>query len=262
MADENTTETVEEIIDAVVTDTPADVAAADIDEKPALGSKAKMEQARKVADQRKADRDIGRQAAESAFMKKLKDMGFENLDQVATVQKANKPAPSDDAELRKEYQAMANENRGLKSRITTLEKQLQAAVQKQSAYESEMEIRQLAYEADVDPEYIDAATTALQRSYQRLDAKAAKEFDPGKWLKEDLKSRKPGIFRQALSNMTERKIEEKPVNTGAPGSAPRAQTNAAETEQPVLKNALKMTKKELDEAMAAKGFINPARHVS
>lgn len=260
---------VNSVIDEVLPDEAADNAAqaAEGEDKPALRSKASMDQARRVAEQRKADRQAGFKAAESAFSKRLKEAGFESVDQVVAFKaERSKVVESADSELKREYQALANENRGLKGRITALEKQLAEARSARSAVEQEMEIRHLAYEAEVDPEYIDAATTALQRAYRNLDSKAAKEFDPAKWLKEDLRNRKPGIFRQALKDMTEKNVVEKPVNTAPAGSAPKAATateakGAGETATS-LKNAMKMNRRELDEALASRGLINPARSVS
>lgn len=260
---------VNSVIDEVLPDEAADNAAqaAEGEDKPALRSKASMDQARRVAEQRKADRQAGFKAAESAFSKRLKEAGFESVDQVVAFKaERSKVVESADSELKREYQALANENRGLKGRITALEKQLADARSARSAVEQEMEIRHLAYEAEVDPEYIDAATTALQRAYRNLDSKAAKEFDPAKWLKEDLRNRKPGIFRQALKDMTEKQVVEKPVNTAPAGSAPKAATatEAKGAGEPAtsLKNAMKMNRRELDEALASRGLINPARSVS
>lgn len=230
-----------------------------------LASKSKMDQARKVAEQRKADREAGRKAADSAFAKKLKELGYDSLEQIAQFRasSAKHPASKDDAaltDLRNAHQALLNENRGLKSRIAVLEKRLDAAT-------TEQELRQIAYESDVDPEYIDVATSSLQKHYQRLDADSAKKFDPAEWLGKDLRSRKPGIFRQALNQMKQEPVvKETPVNTAPAGSAPKSAT-AAEVKtggEPVNtapKNALKMSRKELSEALAAKGLKDTAQYV-
>lgn len=261
----NETEVIENAINEALPDAAEAHAEAESD-RPPLGNKAAMEQARKIAEQRKADREAGRKAEASAFQKKLKEIGYDSLEQVATFRasSAKNPAAKDDAsvtELRNAHQALLNENRALKGRITVLEKQLNAA-------KTETELRQIAYEADVDPEYIDVATNSLQKHYQRLDTDAAKKFDPNEWLSKDFKSRKPGIFRQALNKIEEKQpvVEEKPVNTAAAGSAPKSATaaevkNGGEVNN-APKNAMKMSRKELQEALAAKGLRNPAQYVS
>lgn len=269
MEDNLDTTTEAEVIDSAIDEALPDAAeaqAAESDRAP-LGNKAAMDQARKVAEQRKADREAGRKAAESVFQKKLKEIGYESLEQVATFRASSgkHPAAKDDAsatELRNAHQALLNENRALKGRITVLEKQLNAA-------KTETELRQIAYEADVDPEYIDVATNSLQKHYQRLDTDAAKKFDPSEWLGKDFKARKPGIFRAALAKAEEKAekiVEEKLVNTAAAGSTPKSATatevkNGGEV-QNAPKNAMKMSRKELQEALAAKGLRNPAQYVS
>ena len=264
VADPEVGMSVEEVINETLPDTQAEAQAEENEaDRPALASKAKMDQARKIAEQRKADRDAGRKAADSAWSKKLKELGYESLDQIAQYRasSAKHPANKDDAQaadLRNAHQALLNENRGLKSRIAVLEKKLAAA-------QTEQELRQIAYEADVDPEYIDVATNSLQKHYQRLDADSAKQFDPAGWLTKDFKARKPGIFRAALNEIKkEPVVEEKPVTTAPAGSAPKSAT-ATEVktggEPAIKKNAMKMTRKELDEAFAAKGLKNPATYV-
>ena len=261
----NETEVIENAINEALPDAAEAHAEAESD-RPPLGNKAAMEQARKIAEQRKADREAGRKAEASAFQKKLKEIGYESLEQVATFRasSAKNPAAKDDAsvtELRNAHQALLNENRALKGRITVLEKQLNAA-------KTETELRQIAYEADVDPEYIDVATNSLQKHYQRLDTDAAKKFDPNEWLSNDFKARKPGIFRAALAKAEEKAekiVEEKLVNTAAAGSAPKSATatevkNGGEVKAPI--NAMKMSRKELQDALAAKGLRNPAQYVS
>ena len=271
MSVENT-ETVDneaEAVDNAINEVLPDVAEAQAEEqvepdRVQLASKAKMEQTRKIAEQRKADREAGRKAAESTFSKKLKELGYENLEQIAQFRasSAKHPANKDDAaltDLRNAHQALLNENRGLKSRIVVLEKRLDAAT-------TEQELRQIAYESDVDPEYIDVATSSLQKHYQRLDADSAKKFDPAEWLGKDLRSRKPGIFRQALNQMQAPVVKEPPVNTAPAGSAPKSATAAevktgGEPVNPAPKNALKMSRKELAEALAAKGLKDTAQYV-
>ena len=258
------TEVIESAIDEALPDA-AEAQAVESDRAP-LGNKAAMDQARRVAEQRKADREAGRKAEASAFQKKLKEIGYDSLEQVATFRasSAKNPAAKDDAsvtELRNAHQALLNENRALKGRITVLEKQLNAA-------KTETELRQIAYESDVDPEYIDVATNSLQKHYQRLDTDAAKKFDPSEWLSKDFKARKPGIFRAALAKAEEKAekiVEEKLVNTAAAGSAPKSATatevkNGGEVKAPI--NAMKMSRKELQDALAAKGLRNPAQYVS
>ena len=258
------TEVIENAIDEALPDA-AEAQAVESDRAP-LGNKAAMDQARKIAEQRKADREAGRKAEASAFQKKLKEIGYESLEQVATFRasSAKNPAAKDDAsatELRNAHQVLLNENRALKGRITVLEKQLNAA-------KTETELRQIAYESDVDPEYIDVATNSLQKHYQRLDTDSAKKFDPSEWLSKDFKARKPGIFRAALAKAEEKVekiVEEKLVNTAAAGSAPKSATatevkNGGEVKAPI--NAMKMSRKELQDALAAKGLRNPAQYVS
>lgn len=228
------------------------------EEKPRITSIASPA-ARERAEQRRADREAGRKAAQSAFAKQLKEMGFESLEEVQKVRASQRPATNtsgETASLRTEIQTLQSQVRGFKSRITQLEKE-------NSALKDELQIRAWAYEADVDPEYIDSAAGSLQKHFQRLDSKSAKEFDAVKWFSEDLKKRKPAIFRQALQKSQEPVIHEAPANSSPPGSAPKAATatQVREGTEEATKTAMQMDAKEYREALRKKGIRHPASHV-
>lgn len=209
--------------------------------------------AKERAEERKRDREAGRTSVLESLNKQAQSKGFESLDEMlrAAPGAAPKPKPMDksaaDAELRAENAQLKKTVQGLRSRISVLE--------------NDSALRQMAYEADVQGDDIDYALSALNSHYRKLSDDEAKTFNPQKYLAEDLKAKKPGIFRQALE--AKKAVEEQPVSSsplsGKPPTSTQRQVIPAEGEQ--RKHASQMTKAEFQERLRQMGQRDPASMV-
>jgi len=205
------------------------------------------------AEERKRDREAGRASVLDTLNKQAQAKGFDSLEEMlkAAPGAAPKPKPMDksaaDAELRAENAQLKKTVQGLRSRISVLE--------------NDLALRQMAYEADVQGDDIDYALSALNTHYRKLSDDEAKAFNPQKFLAEDLKAKKPGIFRQALE--AKKAVEETPVSSsplsGKPPTSNSKPVIPAEGEN--RKHAREMTKAEFQERLRQMGQRDPASMV-
>lgn len=270
-ADEN--DTVNDAIDQALPDASDDLetlAAETQLPKPAVAA-LDSERRKRDASQRQKDREAGRASFQQALDKRAQSLGFQSVEEMLQVAgtpvKAPASAPATrqpqepkssgseskssalQAEVRRsqeENKSLQNQIRGLRSRISSLE--------------TELELRQVAYDSDVNSDDMDYALSQLNTHYRKLDETAAKSFDPKKFFAEDLRKKKPGIFRQAMET---RKVEEVAVTTAMPGNAPRPpsgpETRGVDDVKP--KRATDMSRSEYVEALRRRGITDPATKV-
>jgi len=212
------------------------------------------------AAQRQKDREQGRMSFQSALDKRAQSLGFSSVEaMLAETQPRSKkePTPAQNnaastamqeevSRLREENKTLQNQVRGLRSRISSLE--------------TELDLRQTAYESDVNPDDMDYALSQVNSHYKRLPEEQAKSFDPKKFLGDELRKRKPGIFRQA---MAERKVEEVPITTALPGNAPKppAPAETRGSSEAPAKRATEMSRAEYLDALRKRGITDPATKV-
>jgi len=263
--DKNTEELAQEAIDAAMPDgDDAGQNAAGLEELAAATRQPRGVTEALAADRRKAeaaqrqkDRELGRVSVQNALDKRAQSMGFSSIEEMlaetqprpkkeAPAAAANSQATEELAKVREENRTLQNQIRGLRSRISSLE--------------TELELRHVAYESEVNADDMDYALSQVNSHYKRLPEEQAKTFDPKKFLAEDLRKRKPGIFRQAMET---RKIEEVPVTTALPGNAPRppAPAETRGSNEPAPKRATDMTRAEYLEALRKRGITDPATKV-
>jgi hypothetical protein len=268
MPGENTQEQAQEAIEAVMPDgsdaadapTGLEELAANTRQPRATVEALAADRRKAEAAQRQKDREQGRMTFQSALDKRAQALGFGSVEEMlAETQPRPKKEPTpqqnnvasaalqeETARLRDENKTLQHQIRGLRSRISSLE--------------TELELRHTAYESDINPDDVDYALSQVNSHYKRLPEEQAKTFDPKKFLAEELRTRKPGIFRQA---MAERKVEEVPITTALPGNAPRppapAETRGSSESPP--KRATEMTRAEYVEAMRKRGITDPATKV-
>lgn len=213
--------------------------------------------AKQRAVERQRDREAGRTSVLDALNKRATSLGFANLDEMLKGQPKTAPAAAKPnapqgapAGYQEELKTRDNTIRGLRSRI--------------SALETELELRHVAYNADINGEDIEYAVHQVQQHYRKLEGNDAKSFDPATYFTKELRSKKPGIFRAALE--AKREVAEEPVSTSpVNGKAPRAasstsvQQSAAQVEQP--KRATEMPRAEYLEMLRKRGIRNPATMV-
>ena len=210
------------------------------------------------AEERKADREAGRNSVLEALNKKAQAAGFDTVDEFlkAGINAKAPPRPADktqaDAELRRENASLQKTIQGLRSRISVLE--------------NDMELRKMAYESDIEGDEVDYALHTLHSHYRKLPDAEAKAFDPQKFLREDLKAKKPNIFRKALQAAEEKKtVEEVAVNStptgGRPVGPPASSVRDQEVQETRPKNVMQMPRAEYLAYLASKGMSNPAKMV-
>jgi len=254
MQDETELTETEALIDEVVTDIeqPAERAVQAPPRAPLPSANAKAR-----SEERKTDRDAGRASVMEAYNKRAQALGFEGVEAMMKAGPGGKPTPKPldrgaaDAAIQAENVTLRKTIQGLRSRISVLE--------------NDGQLRQMAYEAGVQGEEIDYALSHLNGHYRKLSDTDAKSFDAAKYLKDDLRAKKPGIFQQVLQAQAERKIEELEVGSTPGGGAPRSmppgevRTEGAALSQP--KQANEMTRAEYQEYLRKKGYKNPASMV-
>lgn len=268
MAGENAQEQGQEAIDAAMPDgtdtaeTPTELneLAANTRQPRATVEALSADRRKAEAAQRQKDREQGRMTFQSALDKRAQALGFSSIEEMMAETQPRprkEPTPAQNnaaataaqeevSRLREENKTLQNQVRGLRSRISSLE--------------TELELRHTAYEADINPDDVDYALSQVNSHYKRLPEEQTKTFDPKKFLAEELKQRKPGIFRQA---MTARKVEEVPITTALPGNAPKP-PSPAETRgsnDPPAKRATEMSRAEYLEALRKRGITDPATKV-
>lgn len=268
MAGENTQEQVQEAIDAAMpdgaeaADTPTSLEdlAANTRQPRATVEALAADRRKAEAAQRQKDREQGRMTLQSTLDKRAQSLGFSSVEEMlAETQPRPKkePTPAQNnaaasatqeevSRLREENKTLQHQVRGLRSRISSLE--------------TELELRHTAYEADVNPDDVDYALSQVNSHFKRLPEDQAKSFDPKKFLGVELRQRKPGIFRQA---MAERKVEEVPVTTALPGNSPKppAPAETRGSGEAPAKRATEMSRAEYLEALRKRGITNPATKV-
>lgn len=255
---------IQEVLNEVLPDSDAELADLAAETQHPKGVQAAMEADRKkqLAAQRQKDREAGRASFQAALDKKAQSLGFASHDEMINqVQAKPKPAQvaataqtnereealrTEVSRLREENKTLANQVRGLRSRISSLE--------------TDGELRSMAYESNVNPDDIDYALSQVNSHYKRLDETQAKSFDPRKFLVEELPKKKPNIFRNAIA---ERKIEEVPVTTAMPGNQPRppAPAESKGNDAAPVKRATEMSRSEYVEALRKRGITDPATRV-
>lgn len=246
----------QEVLDEVLPD--PEVQLSEPEEQPATRSVAqalKREGQKDNAGQRKMDREAGRQSILDAYNKKAMSLGFKTVEEMfAAQQKAE--GKGDGKQVQSEALKQAQ------TQIDTLNRQVRGYKSRITQLETELQLRNIAYESDVNPEDIEYAISRVHTTYKGLTDDQAKSFDPKKFLSEDLKTKKPSIFRQALAAKQEaetaKPIEEQPVNTAPAGSAPKP-NGGSSTEAP--RRATQMNRAEYLEALRSKGIKNPAGFV-
>ena len=231
------------------------------DEQPkGVAQALRREQRVDNAAQRKADREAGRQSILDAYNKRAQAAGFKTVEEMfAAQQRADGKGDGKTVQSEALRQAQAQ--------IETLNRQIRGYKSRISALETELQLRNIAYESDVNPDDIEYVVSRVHTAFKNLDDDAAKKFDPKKFIGEDLKAKKPSVFRQAIAAQqaaTETKaVEEQPINTAPAGSTPRpagtTETKLGSTEPP--RRATEMTRQEYAEALRKRGIRNPAGYV-
>lgn len=253
MDNSDTDNGVQEVIDSVLPD--PEVQIEDLEETPkGVAQALRKEKMVDTAGQRKADREAGRQSILDAYNKKAQAAGFKTVEEMfAAQQKA--AGRGDGKQVQSEALAQAQ------AQIETLNRQIRGYKSRISSLETELSLRNIAYESDVNPDDIEYAVSRVHSTYKGLTEDQAKNFDPKKFLAEDLKAKKPGIFRQALvaaQAQVAKPVEEVPVNSAPAGSAPKPAGSPA---IPESKRATEMTRQEYAEALRKRGVKNPAGFV-
>lgn len=258
--EENIDET-QELLDTVIPDTETiEQPEVQVPAKPKEGREALQGlTAKDRAEERKRDREAGRSSVLDALNKRAQSMGFETIDEMFKAGPQGKPPqrPVDkgaaDAALQSENASLKKTIQGLRSRISMLE--------------NDIALRQIAYESDVNGDDIDYALSTMQKHYQKLPSEVAKNFDPQKYLVEELKAKKPGVFRQAMmAKAEEKQVEAVEVNTsplnGRPPKGPGSvEVEASKASETTPKSAMQMNKDEFQEHLRKKGYRNPASMV-
>lgn len=246
----------QEVLDEVLPD--PEVQLSEPEEQPAarnVSQALKREQRADNTAQRKADREAGRQSILDAYSKRAQAAGFKTVEEMfAAQQKAD--GKGDGKQVKSEALVQANQQ------IETLNRQIRGYKSRITQLETELQLRNIAYESDVNPEDIEYAISRVHTTYKGLTEDQAKSFDPKKFLSDDLRAKKPSIFRQALDAKqaaeVAKPVEEQPVNTAPAGSAPKPSGTATEE---AVRRATQMTKAEYLEALRSKGIKNPAGFV-
>lgn len=261
MPDDNEISETEELLNAVLPDEQEKPAEVRVEAKPPLQA---VKSSKERAAERAADREAGRSSVLDALNKQAQSKGFESVEEMLkSTTGAPKAKPLDksaaDVELKRE-------NEDLRREITGYKRTIQGLRSRIDVLENDGALRQLAYEADIQGDDIDYALTQLQSHYKKLPSEATKDFDPGKYLREDLKAKKPGIFRQALAaKAAEKVVEEVDVSTVPTGRAPKGpgtkEVQASEADLTRPKRAGDMSKDEYREHLRKLGYRDPASMV-
>lgn len=263
MSNENLDLSPDELAQAAIDEALPDpeVRISEPDEQPkGVAQALRREQRADTTAQRKADREAGRQSILDAYNKKAQAAGFKTVEEMfAAQQKAEGRGDGKNVQSEALRQAQAQ--------IETLNRQIRGYKSRISSLETELQLRNIAYESDVNPDDIEYVVSRVHTAFKNLDDSAAKNFDPKKFIGEDLKAKKPSVFRQAMvaqqAAAEARAVEEQPVNTAPAGSTPRPQgtteTKIGSTEP--AKRATEMTRQEYAEALRKRGIRSPAGYV-
>lgn len=261
MPNDNEINETEELLNAVIPDEQERAPEVRAETRPPVQA---VKSSKERAAERAADREAGRSSVLDALNKQAQSKGFESVEEMLkSTSGTPKPRPMDksaaDVELKRE-------NEDLRREITGYKRTIQGLRSRIDVLENDGALRQLAYEADIQGDDIDYALTQLQSHYKKLPSEATKDFDPGKYLREDLKTKKPGIFRQALAAKEAAKaVEEVDVSTVPTGRAPKGastkEVQASEADQTRPKRAGDMSKDEYREHLRKLGYRDPASMV-
>lgn len=226
--------------------------------KASIAATLQAQRTKTLADQRAKDRDAGRASAQQAFDKEAKRLGFEdstamlaalaqNADpdddeparpakpqaaQPRTPKPAAQQVQGDDSELRDELKAAKATIKQLKAQLQSANGSLSQYRSKADKFETEVALRQVAYESDILPDDIEYATSQLQTHFSRLPEEQMKTFDPfkdgKKFFSETLKAKKPSLFREAMkAKEAEKEIEDRPAASSPESGKPKPPNSAS-----------------------------------
>lgn len=213
---------------------------------------------KEAAAQRSKDREAGRQSLQAQLDSRAQALGYANAEELfanvgkpAVVRASEKVGDrgvergsaeaaglkKQVSELREEIRKLENVNRGLRSRVTSLE--------------SELDLRTSAYVAGVNPEDADVALSNLNTYYKKLPEEEQKSFNPDDFFGKVLREKRPSLFRdyaaakaaQAAQPAAPR-IEEVPITTSIPSVPADKVQNPTPPTQEERRDAMKLSPSE------------------